>query len=386
MRPADLHVLVVGAATGGSATALLLARAGARVTLLERVAEPRAVGAGIAIAENGLAVLESLGLGPALEPARAVHGVRITDADGRTLLEPPRPAPRVVMLRRSTLQRVLLDAVLAEPRITARFGREVVRADRSGTVTFRTAAGEEESLHADLVIGADGVHSLVRASGAFGARTRSTGIRYLRALVAPGLATGCEAWTPAGVFGSFAVDNGTYLYASCGTPECREALERRDLGALREAWGRAYGPARRLLGAVPSWDALLVNEVVRVDCARWSDGRLALLGDAAHAMAPNLGQGANSALVDGAVLLDELRRAATLDQALAAYGARRRPAVRRVADTSARLGALAERTHPAARWVRDRVLLPVAARLTSGRTTAAVLQEPAQRLLAIGRA
>src|SRR5262245_38682552 len=60
-----LHVIVVGGATAGAGAALLFARAGARVTLIERVANPRAVGAGIGLADNGLAVLESVGLGPA---------------------------------------------------------------------------------------------------------------------------------------------------------------------------------------------------------------------------------------------------------------------------------------------------------------------------------
>jgi 2-polyprenyl-6-methoxyphenol hydroxylase-like FAD-dependent oxidoreductase len=145
-------------------------------------------------------------------------------------------------------------------------------------------------------------------------------------------------------------------------------------------------PADRILGAVKDFNALLVNHVERVDCARWHDGRLVLLGDAAHAMAPNLGQGANSALVDAAVLLDELRRAPALGAALAAYDARRRPAVRRVADTAARLGRLAEATHPVARALRDRVLLPAAGLFTTARTAAAVLQEPPHALLAIGRA
>jgi 2-polyprenyl-6-methoxyphenol hydroxylase-like FAD-dependent oxidoreductase len=215
---------------------------------------------------------------------------------------------------------------------------------------------------------------------------RATGIRYVRGLAAEGLAEGVEAWTGAGIFGSFAVDGGTYFFASCGTPACAAALEARDLAALRDAWARAYAPAARILGGVAGFDRLLVNEVVRVDCARWHDGRLALLGDAAHAMAPNLGQGANSALVDAAVLLDELRRAPDLAAALAAYDARRRPAVRRVADVSGRLGRLAEATHPVARALRDRVLLPAAGLLSSARTTAAVLQEPPRTLLAIGRA
>ena len=98
MRLEELNVIVAGAGTGGCAAALLLARAGARVTIAEKVPQPRAVGAGIAMAENGLAVLESLGLGPALEVGRPVVGARISDAMGRTLLDAPSPAPRVVML------------------------------------------------------------------------------------------------------------------------------------------------------------------------------------------------------------------------------------------------------------------------------------------------
>ena len=385
MDLANQSVIVVGGGTGGSAAALLLARAGARVTLLERVEQPRAVGAGIAIAENGLAVLESLGLGPALEVGRPVHGARIVDASGRTLLEAGEPQPRVVMVRRSTLQGMLLDALASEPRVEERFGAEVVRASVEGIVTVR-AGGTEETLRSDLVIGADGVHSRVRESGSFGARVRRSGLSYARMLVAAGLETGTEAWTPAGVFGAFAVDDGTYAFASCGLPECRAALEARDLNAFRKAWASAYTPAARILGALARFEDLLVNEVLQVQCERWFDGRLVLLGDAAHAMAPNLGQGANSALVDAAVLLDELRRAATLEQALGAYQRRRRSKVRRVATASARLGRLAETTHPVTRMLRDRVLVPVIRLFASPRATTMMLQEPTGQLHAIGRA
>src|SRR5215213_2910208 len=125
MRLDSLNVIVVGGATGGAAAALLLARAGARVTLLERVAEPRAIGAGIAIAENGIAVLESLGLAPALEAvAHHLREPRIADGAGRLLIAPPKM--RAWMLRRSTLQGVLLDALAAESGIECRFGAEVL--------------------------------------------------------------------------------------------------------------------------------------------------------------------------------------------------------------------------------------------------------------------
>ena len=376
-----LNVVVAGGATGGCAAALHFARAGANVTLIERVAEPRAIGAGIAIAENGLAVLESLGLSLAMAPA--VTEVRIVDERGRTLLEPRGQQPRAVMIRRSTLQGVLLDAVANESRIQRRFGTEVTRANPSGEVVI-SEAGRESILKADLVVGADGLHSRVRDGGAFGARVRGTGIRYVRMLLPGNVATGTEAWTPAGIFGAFAVDGGTYAFASCGTKECSSALDARNLDAFRSAWTAAYPAASRILAGLTSFDELIQNEVIRVDCDRWSDGKLVLLGDAAHAMAPNLGQGANSALVDAAVLCAELRRARDLAGGLAAYERRRRGPVRRVADVSSRLGRLAELTHPTARFVRDRMLLPVANRFASQKAMALVLQEPTETLLALG--
>jgi 2-polyprenyl-6-methoxyphenol hydroxylase-like FAD-dependent oxidoreductase len=379
-----LNVIVCGGATGGCAASLLLARAGANVTLLERVAEPRAIGAGIAIAENGLAVFESLGLIDALAVGRPVTEVRIVDAAGRTLLAPRGQPPRAVMVRRSTLQGILLDAVAAEPRIERRFGTEVLRATPAGDVTARTETGEF-TVRADLVVGADGVHSRVREHGDFGARVRSTGIRYVRMLLEADVATGTEAWTPAGLFGAFAVDGGTYAFASCGTRSLGSALDARDLTAFRAAWYRAYPASAKVLAGLREFDELLQNEVIRVDCARWYDGRLVLLGDAAHAMAPNLGQGANSALVDAAVLLDELQSRETLEAGLAAYQRRRRSAVKRVSDASSRLGRLAEVTHPLPRTMRDRVLLPVVGLLATTKATSLLLQEPTDTLRAVGR-
>ena len=384
MLLSGLNILVCGGATGGCAAALVLARAGATVLLVERVARPKEIGAGIAIAENGLAVLESLGLRDALTVARPVTEVRIVDALGRTLLAPRGEPPRAVMLRRSSLQGMLLDAVAKEPGIECRFGVEVTRASPLGDVTLRDGAGESTE-RADLVIGADGVHSRVRDGGAFGARVQRTGLRYVRMLLRDDVATGTEAWTPAGLFGSFPVDGGTYAFASCGTPECSAALDARDLEAFRDAWARAYPAAARILASLTSFDELIQNEVIRVDCERWSDGRLVLLGDAAHAMAPNLGQGANSALVDAMVLQFELRQCSTLAEGLEAYERRRQKAVRRVADASSRLGKLAEVTHPVARTLRDRVLLPIVGLFATTKATSLLLQEPTETLLALGR-
>jgi 2-polyprenyl-6-methoxyphenol hydroxylase-like FAD-dependent oxidoreductase len=331
------------------AGSLLLTRAGASVVLLERVGEVAAVGAGLLLQANGLAVLGGLGLDEKLRADGFLSaGVPVRAADGAVLSSLPVPdfgdgLDRVLAVRRSAVHEALLAAVLAEPGIDLRLGVEV----RPG-----------EEFDDDLLVGADGVSSVVRGGGDFGARSRTTGAVYLRGLVPrSGDGNACEYWTPSGLFGGAPVDAGTqYFYASATAPAVRAAVTARDLPALSRAWAAALPCAAATFDAVAAFDDLLVNEVVRVDCARWADGRRVLLGDAAHAMAPNAGQGANSALVDAAVLTDELARATTVEAALGAYTARRRRPVRRVQDAADRLAQVAHWQGRTTTRVRDGLL------------------------------
>jgi len=360
---AGADVVVVGAGTGGMAAALLLADAGANVTLLERVAEPGAVGAGILLQPNGLAVLHALGLGSALAAAgRPLTGAFVRTPRGTPLVAAATPdygrgLDHLLALRRSRLNELLLDAVAGRPAITARFGADVTAARPDGTVDVleRAVAG---TLRADLVVGADGIRSVVRTGGDFAARTRPAGGPYLRGLLpTTDLDLDSEYWTALGLFGGARVDPDTlYFYADAAAPAVAAALARRDLAAVAREWAVALPLAGEILSRVPSIDELLVNEATRVDCERWADGRLVLLGDAAHAMAPTLGQGANSAIVDAAVLVNELATGRPLAAALAHYGARRRPAVRRVQDSADRLVTLSSLRNPALRLARDTAL------------------------------
>lgn len=382
--------IVAGAGIGGAAAALLLARAGARVTLLERVAEPRAVGAGILLQPNGLAVLYGLGLRDAVgRRACVARAVRVADDAGRTLFATPIPDlgggyDHALVVRRSWLLAALLDAVRAEPRIECRFGCEVTGASPDGRVAWRSAGGEDAG-DAELVAGADGLHSRVREGGAF-ASTLTPGPTYLRGLSSATLdGPMTEYWTGAGIFGGGAVDGATYFYASTAAPPLAAALAREDLPGLRAAWAAACPVAGAAFDGVARFADLLVNQVTRVDCARWWDGRLVLLGDAAHAMAPNLGQGANSALVDGAVLVDALATAADLPAALAAWEARRRPAVRRIQDVAGLLARLGELRPRALRRARDAAVRLLTRGVGSANAFRRALQEEPTWLEAVAR-
>lgn len=332
------HALIVGAGIGGLAATAVLSRIASQVTLVERAERPTEIGAALALQPNGMAVLDRLGLLPRLlDVGTRIERMDIRSASGAVLATGKIPdlgdeLDHAVAVRRTDLHQLLLDAVTSSERVQTRFGCTVVSADPAGAVIIKAGADAvTTNLPADLVIGADGVGSVVRETGGFDSRI-SAGSTYLRSIV-PGwpdpLAQ--EYWTRLGSFGHAALsDDTTYFWAAADAPAVADAVSGRDLASLIEQWRRVLPVAGDLLEKVPSFDDLLVNTVRRVDCRRWFSGHLVLLGDAAHAMAPNLGQGANSALVDAVALAEEVATAPSLMQALARYDQSRRPRARRV--------------------------------------------------------
>ena len=354
----NLDVVIAGGGPGGSVAALALARGGARVTLLERLDHPAPAGGGILLHPNGLAVLYALGVGDALRHrAHVSSAVSIRDTRGRTILEMPVPdfgagLDHMLAVRRSHLTGVLADAVASTPGIEVITGAEAVDVHSSGTVSYRSG-GDAHRLTADVVVGADGVHSTVRRRGAFGARSRTRRSIYVRGTVddagGTGTAEAAEYWTPLGLFGVSPLGDGTtYFYADATAADVTAAIVDLDLERFRSVWTEVLPACRGVLERIAGDGSLLVNAVQRVDCDTFVDGRLVLIGDAAHAMEPTLGQGANSAFVDAAVLAGELTatplsEGVDVDRALVAYDARRRPearSVQRAADRAARMAAL----------------------------------------------
>lgn len=120
-----------------------------------------------------------------------------------------------------------------------------------------------------------------------------------------------------------------------------------------DLWSEALPVAGPLLERIRSIDDILLNEIGRVRCRRYVDRRTVLIGDAAHAMAPNLGQGANSALVDAAVLARELATAPTIDDGLRRYSRQRHRPVTRVQRTSDLLANVSHLQHTGRRRMRD---------------------------------
>jgi 2-polyprenyl-6-methoxyphenol hydroxylase-like FAD-dependent oxidoreductase len=383
-------VVVVGAGIAGTTTALLMARAGASVTLLERSAVPDEARAGVLLQPNGLAVLAGLGLDHRLRTAGCVlHRATIYGSGSRPIADSSITdfgcgLDHVLAVRGSALQEVLLDAVADEPAIACRFGAAATRCSAEGAVELHWH-GRWSTIQARLVVGADGVRSAVRSGGNFGTRVRYAGRSYVRGLV-PRNGTFLDGayWTSLGLFGIARVDADTvYFNAAAHTPAVAAAIAAGDLNALTRLWGAVLPLAGCVMGRLGAASDLLHDDVVRIDCPVWHDGSAVLVGDAAHAMASTVGQGANSALVDAAVLVAELARDAPQAQALRRYADRRRSAVGAVqarADMVSRLSGLRPAPVRAARDLATRVAFST--RGAAARSLRTLQQEDPATLLA----
>ena len=294
---------VIGGGVGGLAAAVGLRRHGWEVDVFERSAALPEVGTGLGIWPDALAALDRLGLGDAARRAgrRQADGV-VRKPDGTVI--GTIPASSVHLLTRPALLRVLAGAL---PEGVVRFGAAAALADCAGY---------------DVVVGADGIRSAVRDE-LFDASLRRSGAIAWRGTVDVPVEVGGETWGRGGKFGLTPQADGRTNWYAMGS----------DLAAFAD-W---HDPIPRVLAAA--------TDVLRHDLLHLSalpsyvSGRVALLGDAAHAMTPDLGQGACQAIVDGVVLAECLT--GDVEAGLRTYDSRRRRVTQRLARRSLQLNRLA---------------------------------------------
>lgn len=357
----EVDVVIVGGGPAGTVLATLLAAAGRTLVVFERGApESLALGTGILLQPNGLSVLYGLGLREELHDVSVLHrAVPIKDELGRSIATGEMPdfgegLDHALALLRPTLQRILWSTLEARG-ASVRFGCDVQTVDTGTGEIDVSEDGQTRRVSAGLIVGADGIGSIVRRSGNFGARPVKGTHHVIRTVVHGDFnASGSEYWTALGLFGASPVGEGkTYAYGSANDPRVLEAVRAGDVARLAQLWSDALPVAAPLLSQIHSMDDVLLNEVGRVRCRSYCDQRAVLVGDAAHAMAPNLGQGANSALVDAAVLARELADAPGFSEATGRYDRRRRRPVTGVQRTSDLLASVSHLQQTRLRRVRD---------------------------------
>jgi 2-polyprenyl-6-methoxyphenol hydroxylase-like FAD-dependent oxidoreductase len=339
---------VIGCGTAGAAAALLLARAGCEVTVLERVADPKPVGAGILVQPTGQYVLSRLGL---LDVITA-RGARVD----RLIFKKPRGGTLVdlhyakiqptwcgIGLHRGVLFEALYQAAKREPGVTVHTGCAITSIRRERDKTWLLASDREHGPF-DLVVVADGAVSELRTAAG----------KTSRDAAYPWGALWFVAPDPERVFRGELFQIGvrahrlygvlpTGLAPSGETPVCSLfwSLPAREVDAWRagslDAWKdevRTLDPRIGfVLDKITSHEQVLFARYRDVQMPSWHDGNIVFIGDAAHATSPQLGQGANLALMDAFVLAESVAGASAkpglaIAEALALYERTRRPHLR----------------------------------------------------------
>ncbi|MFT3798070.1 flavin-dependent oxidoreductase [Microbacterium sp.] len=357
-----MRIAIAGAGIGGLALALSLDAAGFRdVTLYERTPQLRGLGVGLNLLPHAMRELTELGLADrvaalGVAPATLAYFNRF----GQPIWSEPRGreagyAWPQLSVHRGRLQLMLRDAVIERLGDAIRLDHRLVavtdRAD-GATARFATGGGEVEA-EADVLIGADGIHSALRA------------LRYPD--------DGDPAWSGLTLWRGTAVvppflDGRTMIMAGDGDqkfvaypleaprPDGLQRLnfiaERRGEGSADADWNRTVDPAPiaelfrdwrfdwlDVPAAIAAAEEILEYPMVDRDALpRWSFGRTTLLGDAAHAMYPNGSNGGSQAILDARTLAFQLATAASIDEALAVYDDIRRPATAKLLEMTRQTG------------------------------------------------
>ncbi len=364
----DLPVVIAGAGIGGLSAALALSASGHDVLVVERADELAEVGAGLQLSPNACRVLDDLDVLDRLMPlAVAPRTVRI--GSGRTGREiasielgdrvAERHGAPYLVVHRADLQKTLFDHAMEQGRINVRLGSEIIEVGDTpdGIVQCHVQTGDILSqIPAKALIGADGVWSRVRGRVPGHKQAKYTGLTAYRATlpaeqVDDDLLTRTGLWLgPNAHLVHYPIRAGREFNLVALVPE----------KWTEEGWS-ATADRAALLGHFANWapgvlsllekpDTWLKWSLCGVDAnGPWSDGKIALLGDAAHAMLPFAAQGAAMAIEDAAVLAHLFPPSATdVPAVLKAYETARRKRVKKVQETAAENGRIYHLSGPLA--------------------------------------
>ena len=374
------NVIVVGGGIGGLTAALALRRDGHEVVVLERRPTSEEAGAGISLWPNAMRILRELGVGEALEAAAISDGratirtprgrkLSVTDMDeiGRRYAAP------LAVVHRSHLLAVLRDAVGERALRLGATCTGVVQDDR----VARAQLADGSQVEGDVVVAADGVGSRLRDALIDKGAVHDTGLVAWRAVVpADGVdveAVAGEAWGRGELFGAAALTGGRlYWFASSRAPASAAGSEAKERELLLERFADWHEPIPAIIEATAP-DAIIRTPLRELTpLPAWTSGRVALLGDAAHAMLPNLGQGGCQAIEDAAALGRSLRNGVEVPEALRAYEHSRKPRADDIARQSRRMSAVAHLRNPAATTLRNLAMRAAPAGTTFRRLDALV--------------
>ncbi len=348
-----MRVVVVGAGIGGLGAAVALRRVGIEALVVERATSICEVGAGLSLWSNAIQALRALGLeDKTVASASVIHRTVIQTRKGRFLATTEigelskRAGAPCICIHRGVLQKTLLETL---PLGSVRTGALCAGFEDSAVV-LRSG----ERIGADVVIGADGISSVIRQQLHGTRPTRYAGCTCWRGIrdAVPGLPKDSALLAVGGgsQFGVWPCGPGKiYWFLTKNVPPGTVQSKMSALAACCD-WA---APVPEIVAGTPE-NAILQNDIIdRPPLPWWGRGAVTLLGDAAHPTTPNLGQGACQALEDAVVLAHCLGETRPIEASLRKYEAMRLARTTEIVRTSWQTGKVLQLDSPALEWLRD---------------------------------
>lgn len=366
-RETNVDVLIQGAGIGGLTLAIAMFQKDYAVRIVERASGLSEIGAGIWMAANPMQIFDRLGFAEKITAAGwMVHRITLEDYNGDILQASDLSAIaklfgfETVALHRAVLQRVLSQQL---PSGIVTFGTEVKNFTQSAdAVSVLLTDGSR--MNAKIVVGADGIHSRIRQLASLGGTTRYSGSSSFRAiargahLLSPELNHDAyEIWSKGCRLGFSKINADDYYWYMTFDSAPNKSLSPPATQAHAESLFRKF---------FTRWAPLLENtrpgDILKTDISdlkrlhAWSSDRIGLIGDAAHATTPNLGQGGAMAIEDAYSLTNAVEKVGLTGKAFKLYEKQRREKVDWTVSTSWNIGRLCHIKNPVMRALRNAVL------------------------------
>ncbi|WP_046176407.1 FAD-dependent monooxygenase [Domibacillus indicus] len=340
-------ILIVGGGIAGLCSAITLQQIGMKVKVYERNTAPAAAGAGIIIAPNALQALKPYGISSEIiRQGNPSDGFHILSDRGRPInqLAVPSGYGSLHSIHRKDLHHILLSAL---PPGTVEWGKQFLRLEQKDN-HVRVAFSDGSQAAGSLVVAADGIHSSIRKQIFQKDTYRYAGYTCWRGVVSvdglPRLSHRfIETWGTKGRFGIVPLPkNKVYWYALINARQSDPRIANYSTKDLHRLFQNYHDPIPDLLLKTTSHDMIHrdIVDIAPMKCF-YSD-RVVFIGDAAHAITPNMGQGACQAIEDARILAECLRIQSNYQEAFADYDARRRERIGQISNQSWKIGKMAQ--------------------------------------------
>jgi 2-polyprenyl-6-methoxyphenol hydroxylase-like FAD-dependent oxidoreductase len=358
-------IIIIGGGIGGLCTAIALQRKGIEVNVYENAASLKPLGAGLTLAGNAIKALHHIGIGKAIEPAgQILKRMDILDKQGRVISQPGNSLPKLnynvqnIAIHRADLHQILLAELQPGTLI---LGKRCLRfsQDNEGVTVYFEDGSQATGKG---VIFADGINSAGRKQLVPESKVRYAGYTCWRAVIEDkaGVITeplATETWGTAGRFGCVPLPgNRIYWFACINAPRNDARMASFTTKELLGVFKGYHKPIEQILEMTDN-SQLIWNDIIDIAPLRkFAFNRALLLGDAAHATTPNLGQGACQAIEDAAVLAACLAQEDSLQTAFSKFEKKRIARTSRIISTSWSAGKLAHLENPLLCSLRNTLL------------------------------